>query len=905
MRQEHRLRGTSRRRTGRPTRPRVSRSARACVTVLVLATGLLLVPHREAAAATGLELVATLPASPGSTHLFVDSELAQLYEIVSPGGIPSLKVRSAVDPFDVLETVPLQTNVLVGGPKENPSALDPAAHLLYLATPRGGLTVFDGTKRTVLANWKFGQEDPLIANNLARVRGMTWDPRSERLYVTVMDGSPPAFAPPVIFALDPLGCLEDEDGCAVSSTGLVKWQFRPTGCPDIATGLGGIPGASAVPGRHELYLACTTPTTPVNVTGPRLTQGILQIHLPPGGGAPTSQRFTPIPGDWQFGGAIFDPASERMLLMSRRFGPFGGFVYDGQSSLVIGILKQTGNLTGACIDPGTGRFYLSSDENLAVGELRPTPAQTGAEHRDFLALATPQNGPAACDHERRQIFLPVQRPEGRAFLVLRDTKPSFVPQPPIDPDSLTQNVPDDAENVFVTYNAGGRAFGARVVQVGGLRGTQQSFSNGDFLQPLEVILSNLGPAIGSPHFSADRQVVLAQVGVDTQSVTISNSGAQAAASSGERDPATMDHFTGNGNHEDIWPFVPASCSEARESEGEQATSRGVLIRCLPTGTAGDPRPRAGGEAGGRDAAVAIPGLVELAGAKASVDVRHDPELGSVATAKASVRQVTLAGGQIVLSDVEAEATSHARGVPMSAGADYGRRIGSLTIQGQSQCAPCTVGQVSEAIHTATNGTIEVIEPKYEARLAGGTAKGAAAAILRDPLEQFNDQAINAMSTLDQHVPALRLIVQVRGYQQNATIVDLAAPQVSSFRALSACPFCGFVPPPPGGSGFGGEMEAPPVPAPSAEVLEGIVDRPETLPLQLVSSVDPLSSAPRVGPAAPPPTGLTGFPGALARGLMTLFTEPGKLGMVMAVWAVLATPVYLSSRRRLVLARQGR
>jgi hypothetical protein len=201
-----------------------------------------------------------------------------------------------------------------------------------------------------------------------------------------------------------------------------------------------------------------------------------------------------------------------------------------------------------------------------------------------------------------------------------------------------------------------------------------------------------------------------------------------------------------------------------------------------------------------------------------------------------------------------------------------------------------MAKVVEAINALPVQNVRAELPLADPSLASGTPKGAAAAIVRERYQQLHDEVLNRLSPDDQHVPALRLVVQEDAYQRGAVLIDLAAPETATLRSVSPCRFCGTT---------GGSTIDPPLP-----VLPSILS-----PLRPEGS----------GPFVPAPTThgsggrghgsglldkILGPAGrgarAVANGLIAMLTSPHKLPLVIAVWSVLATPVYLSARRRLLL-----
>lgn len=580
-----------------------------------------------------------------------------------------------------------------------------------------------------------------------------------------------------------------------------------------------------------------------------------------------------------------------------------------------GLIGQKGNVHGGCVDRRTGRFYIYTDESISssndwgllVGEIRATPSPQGYAfgelgHDTF-------RGVVSCDPVRRHVLLKKIRNQKYSYVVVRDKIPANEPAPqPPDPDDNTSATPEDEAGANIAYQAGGRAYGARTVLVGGYANLLYNFVNGDIDSYMRApppvcppgasgvscgsIKSNIAPS--------SKELVFGAVGDpgEAASVGVSNFSITAVAEGGARDSSTEGDMAqiGGGTAEQRWPYTQAFCSSApaRGAKSEQKT--GAKVHCDPDRAEG---PVATGAATS-DGAISLPvgqegapgGLpITIGMSKATADVtsKVDPKLGAVTTSSARVRGVRLevAGTVIELENVAAVADVAAKGYTGTASSRYDRSIGKLTVNGTKVCGPCVPESVVDFLNGLPIGTLRASLPKYDAEAFKPTPRGYQAAVIRDRWEQLTDGVLNERSAYDVQVPALRIAIQEDSFQHSAVLIDLAAPQAEAHRGIKPCAFCGTDEPgttPDVLAAFGGDgggtfpgftTSIAPMPSAGETVyVQRTTSRPDRRsPLQQI--VD---------------------------GLRVVFTSPAKLGGVLLVWSILACPVYLASRRRLVLQR---
>lgn len=871
-----------------------------------------------------MSAVRTLTASANSA-LFVDSAARIIYDVdpllgnvggrgVRKNGVPTTTNGAGIrfldaDTFALLGSDDLALTTLpktasTAGPFSG-GVVDETNHLFYY--PSGGglggaprVVIVDGIGRRVVRTI----ED--VAPTGYSITSLTMGP-NDRLWAQVAtDWSLTANLTPGIIELNPLAAIRATGPAVVGS------YFLSQPCQGLVNGKAF--GVS----RTAAYVACSD-IEQKEARQPSAGQGVYTIplvdgHLPP---PTTPAAFFPVPGAYLHGVGLFDPGSERVVLASRPFGPSGAFVFDGRHQAMTGLVGQGGNVLGGCVDRTSGRFYTytdnpgtkSNDWGLLVGEARATPTPQGYAFGEFATEA--MLGVVACDPVGRHVFLKKTK-VGQApyYQVVRDDIPPYDPPPPApDPDENTSDISEDAPGADVRFQTGGRAYGARTVLVGGYANLAYNFQNVGVVDsatsrpPPVCPPSSSGVSCGSVKSNvapSAREIVLAAVGDpgEAASVGVSNFSVTAVAEGAARDASTEGDMArgGGGAGNQAWPYEQAFCAAApgRGESGAQET--GAKAHCHPDR---DDGPAASGEAttdgtlslpaGQEGSQGSLPISIGISKATAEVTSKVDTALGAVTTSTARVRSFRLVAGGVVveLENVAGTAEVVAKGRVNAASSRYQRSIGKLTVNGAKVCGPCVPESVVEFLNSLPVGQLRASLPKYDPEAFKPTPRGYQAAVIRDRWEQLTDGVLNERSAYDLQVPALRLVIQEDTFQHSAVLIDLAAPQAEAHRGIKPCAFCGLddsgTTPDvlsatgldPAGNFPGFTASVAPMPMPSQTVyVQRTTSRPDRRsPLQQI--VD---------------------------GLRVVFTSPARLGGVLLVWSILACPVYLASRRRLVLQR---
>ena len=865
--------------------------------------------HKAAAAPSGISPIATLTAGVGS-GLLVDQRAGILYDLdaqlgltgnrgVRKNGIPTttngpgLRFLDA-STFDFLspDDLPLPSQpATYAADGAGAAVVDERNHLLFYATNGPAVVVVDGLRRKVVGTI------PAIAPTGYLVTSMRVTPDG-RLWAQVAFKDIATRLPGVV-ELDPQALIRG------SGPVVLAQHFLSQPCVSVANGHAFGVSPTAV------YMACAGEDRDA-VHQPLSAQGIYTIplrdgHLPPSG---TLARFFAVPGAYAKGWGLYDEQSERIVLMSRGFGPPGAFVFDGRQQAMVGLIGQHGDVKGACVDSRTGRFYAhttaiagTTDHGLLVGEARVTPSPQG--------YAFPQHtgstfGVMACDGTRRRIFV---KKSSTTYQVFQDDIPHRTPPRVVDPDLGTSDTPEGAPGAEVTFQALGRAYGARVVMVGGYANLAFNYFNAGLLDtatstaPPQCPPRESGIACGSVKSTvapSSRELVFGAVGDpgEAASVSISNFSVSATANAAARDASTKgDTAAASGRDDERWPAREAFCTSGPGDGVGKETHPGAEAECDPDRKQG---PWARGRArsdglvgvpGGQEGGPATAVTVAVVGASSEVVTRTDPDLGAVTTSTAAARLVTLRapGASVDVHNVAAIAEVSAKGHVGSARSRYERSIGRLVVNGVQVCGPCAPDSVVAAFGAVPQGNVELSLPGFDVDSFTPTPRGYQAAVVRDRWEQLTDSVLNERSAYDLQVPALRIALKEDSFQHSALLIDIAAPQGEAHRGIKPCAFCGDSPSSP-------ESTAADDAGPT--LFTGIADTPGFLP----ALSTPASASVRTLLGEPGPTRSRKVLQQIVDGLRIVFTSPTRLGRVLLVWSVLALPVYLASRRRLVLQR---
>lgn len=826
--------------------------------------------------------------------------------------------------------------------------------------PVSGVLVFDGARRVVTnaeAPFIPYVQGSALQIDVAAQASLSYDAESDRLFVlgfptaapgangAAANGTSPVATAAAVVQIDP------SSGSAES--------YIVAGCVQLPTSLGGVP----IVWDDALWIFCGGNAL-LNASAPNLTQGAFRIQLADGQFPQAGTGTTVYPVAGYYGGFGFssdvgarivgDRAGGRILVVAPYPGPAQIFVFDLSTRRVVGLMgiDPAAIPQRGCVD-GSGRLYMYT------GTSRPSP---GSQLYGFLrgeARATSSPYPQvagypdflsgygtfrfACDWVRRQVLVAAVPNTGNSeqvVLVVRDPKPPYEPPPlPLDPDAATTGGPYDPATSGLAYQGDGRGFGAQVRLVGGYDPLV-----GTVVQGATLSYVQLGPvgSVGSIISPNSPKLTLGAAGLpdSPQGVALSDSQMTSAAQGIARDggleadmgragPAlSQGGASGSGegdnaqsNATDPWPYPVVTCAASPGDKSMTTKNTGANVMC-------DPEKYVAAASADTSDPVEIPGLVRIVGAGSSVISEVDKKTGVLTTTtKSWAKAVSLADGEIEIDNAVSEAVAQAGGQPGSAMATYRRTVGQLLINGQVICTPCDPAQVANAInaHPLTTPTVRASVPMPAGAPEGsdsqlyeipGTPGGAQAEVARAADLQLEDQAVNEQSPYDREVSALRLEVENDGLRHLNVVIDLAAPQAfSRLQILGADAAVGeetttttqpeevaptTLPPAPPEAQPAAAAEVVPEPAGPPPAAPGfstaLVSYTPTAP---PSVPEVMTSEPNFE-AAPPQPVLPGPLGRVESGLRAAFASPSKFLALFLIWSVMAIPVYLASRRRLVL-----
>lgn len=644
---------------------------------------------------------------------------------------------------------------------------------------------------------------------------------------------------------------------------------------------------------------------------------------------------------------IVDPATSRVMLVSGQL-PFGPalWVFDAQRGAFVGVLP-----TG--VDPNTlegfdfgfdqvaGRFYLHSSRGFVLADVRHTPLPGGVSFDTGAGPILPTHGALeiSLDSGLKRLF--VVDEERRGWRVFEDR----LPPPPklelVDPDRGTADIPEKAGETDTTYSATGTAYGARVLNVGGIPSAlQQATARADcrarpfgregcavsmlvspgnreyFLGQTSV---GFGKSAGGSAFATAGRASPRDFATDADARSIglcyadrvdqlySGGGTQASGvcqhveplanslAGGPLEGFTLEGFRGGttprGDPSKDFPIPSSYCNDFGDAPHAPTTEdrpftgatrstvacdaeKGVLVAEAEIGTTSLP------------ASGSIPALA-FTRAKSTLSTALTAD-GMASTAEAVAEGVAI-GDLVHIGRVATRATAVARGRSGSAMTSFDRHFEFVTAPGFSCAEQCDPRQVAEGISRAFSGlvAVRVPEPRQVA-----TPRGFTAYVAKDPNLFASDGAINDDDSVT--VNALDLIVvndYARGAgadgQQNAGrsrfIVSLAGVQVESHYGVFPLPRTEDGVAPGGGpfdalASIGNELVLPyinPQPRPH-------IDPTPPRPVPAVNNTP--------GPA---------FPRTVAEAVRLVVNNPREAALLAFFLAILAAPVYLAVRRRLV------
>jgi hypothetical protein len=541
------------------------------------------------------------------------------------------------------------------------------------------------------------------------------------------------------------------------------------------------------------------------------------------------------------------------------------------------------------VDEVRGRFYSMSTglpnpqlHTLAVLGLTRTPlADQGLVFRVPLH-ASPKLRAPVVDSGSRRVFWDTE--EGYAVLEDRLAMPPL-PEPP-DPDAATSDIAE-GPGTGVNFLGAGRSYGGRLRWVGGLGGPERNVNTVMDTEPKNFVRSLL-PQSAKSFLSTVEGTLPPDPQGGTRDyhfgrvmrATLGNGEASAEAIGADRDTrntdtdlANLTSYLRDRGGPDLtdgrWPYSTAACTDFGGSAGKDAHT-GASVSCMKDGeqVIGSARNEGPWNAG----------PVLVGDSRASSYAVRDPQRGIVSVATAEVTDLDL-GGLAGIGRVTARAETWAAGRPGTAGSRFVRAFEDawVTTDGErrmicdAQCDPRTL---QAALGRALGPRVQITFPAPDEARAKGTPGGFEALVVRDAFEQTNDIAVNDEVDVRLEVPAMEITVVADGRIRSRVVASLAAVSAEShygvFRLAQGSP-AGPARPALGAPVAAPVLAAKPSPPPEAQVIEQVTIEPGGLMGKLVRKV--------------------------FDGLRWFFASPANALRAMAMWTLLAAPLFLLTRRR--------
>jgi hypothetical protein len=714
---------------------------------------------------------------------------------------------------------PLASGVLGSSTQENSTytpfqaVVDPSRHRLFALganveiagstaqTFSGNILVYDTQRNRRVATWYLDRQLPGYYP-----LGMTYSPADDRIYVigefseTVLGAtwvSESKAAGPVttVVALDP-------------GTGNAVWVKPLPDCQQAlySAGKGGFIARSRL--RDALYVVCTTGGTHTGQPYPG-EAGLLRVTIDPksdstvdAAGFPT--EFFPVSGLYFGGGsksgiAMFDARTDRLFLQSLAVKTPGAWVFDGRLSGWVGFVAArdwTDEFAG--FNEGLGHLYVGQNgggmpketDGTIVADGRSLPVQAGA----FQPLVTSAYIPTDARSDRLFVLPRDAATQLTPYLVVRDRSRNITPQQPLDYDALTDGVPENRA-VFVNYSADVNAYGADVVDVGGL-GAPLSLS-GQFQIPSVV-------------GSGTRGLMLARIG----GLGLRPAGASAAARAVLADLNTTQNWETNKQLKE-WPYAPVSCLDSGGGVDPQTaddTGGHAMVECNLAETS------AHGETAATDLRT---GAISIARATSSADVMRNTKTGAITfvTASTSGIAVDVPGvGTLHIAHVAARLTTAAHGTAGAGAATYHRSVRGVELvatDGESMFGPSAceteiraTGRTEPTVDDTCTGLARAVNRVTQTRVHLGfpmpevtaTPKGAYASVQQAEADYFvektgDDQGVvyPQDSTALRPTPAVQVVAYNDLAERMRLVAQFAGVQGDSIFNTTAD---GSTPPPP-------------------------------------------------------------------------------------------------------------
>ncbi|GAC1575409.1 MAG: hypothetical protein NVS3B24_04010 [Candidatus Dormibacteria bacterium] len=755
------------------------------------------------------------------------------------------------------------------------------------------------------------------------ISGMYFDAARDKLYIqmfNVVTARGVLHAPSVL--------IDELDGETLAS----QWN-KPYLIPECGVPLPGYYGetpAGRSATRAEVFTACMgvgINPIPVVLTIP------LAACPPPGVDlCPTGSDLSTT-GIYAADHYFFDAVADRLVIPGDNAGHAVVYVFDGHHRLVMGTIgvSQTSitlNDKNFLFDPPSGRLYVQSNENILVADTRGDTLQQGIPFPEFGRGWIPVPLPVdSVNH--RFVGVPTHTSTGpndplngsmQDIEVYQDGVPAQPLAPLSSTDAYTQNVPEKPGVTERQFSAGASAYGARVVNAGGLDHLTCSFLDGVPIFNRIVVDACVAK---SPLTPGDRLLGVARL-VDSQ---LTNVGfhANATGTIDESSSRNTDaDLTKQGRPAFTTPLVV--CSDLTPSPPDQAADNGLYSSAVHVACDAAKQSVISTGSAHQDGTGAGPSI-HGSSFTSSITVPVPVGILSKTTATATGVQFDVSPGlTIAFGKVETTAEAWASGRPITEVTPltgckkvtcFARTISKLSISGSDVCSICDLTQVASAVALASTGRVQILFPNPDPAYADGTPGGYQSAQIKDGYQTRSDAVMNGDSSKE--VPGM--IVQVNNDSsggRSRSRYEVAGVAADAQYGITQAAIClGPCNRPEGASATPGQCVAS---APAELAATGAAVAAHGLPLAADSScggsgggtstsTSTISYPGASGGSPPPPAAAPSIP---RRGLVVglkqiidktltgwsfLRRNPIQALMMLAVLVMLAAPLTLGYRRR--------
>jgi hypothetical protein len=669
------------------------------------------------------------------------------------------------------------------------------------------------------------------------------------------------------------------------TTGSPTWP-RAHAIPGCQRSIGFNSAAAIMRNRQngKLYFGCGTGNLIVSPQPGLPAVAEMDIRDP---AAPTV-KLHPVAGSYAAGESIADEEGGKFILLSAGANQpvQAAWIFDQAHGVFSGVVSAGNiNVLMGSVEPTSGHLFVAISGALLVGTDRFMKVPQALKQA-LPELTTSKAMGVVSIPWARLLLIPMFQ-SGTAkdyYRLFRAELPDYVESPADDPDRATIDAPEAPGQVEADFAGDAQAYGLRIHEVNGLNGAMQnavaSQTNWWTYLNAQIGTANaaLGPARdqGAPPMywpnDGSRDAYFGRV----NKVHLGQGEATATAIEGDRDAVTEADYTQATGQK--WPYEFATCVDFGAGESE-ATRNGATVTCdqdrhLAEAVANHE------SSGGGEETVAVGG----AGGVTTLTRKRGQPLKVVARAEA--RDVDIAG-VVHFGRIRSESVAEAGGRPGTAKASYTRAFEEVTMPGFSCSTECDEQQVVDHMNALLGIKLRAELPAAQVL---ATPKGARADASREPWQHQQDIVINDQAESEVQVPALRLTFLNDNAQRSRLVFEFGATDATAeFRLFSLGAGSDGLGPTFAGSAFG-DPEASGGSSFDAGVVAGF-------------GAGALGSAEAID-ASRPSSGPGGLLRRLGRGLALALLGRDHTVLNALLWALLATPVFLSARRRYLLRLVG-